>query len=144
MLQEAAAVGVVVAIWSPWIVAELNRVLTWQWIERSGGNTSPANWRACSAAASTMLDFLLASFEAVDPRPPYPDAWPELADPGDRRVWAAAVLGEASFVVSDNRRHFPPRDGDGRFRWAEIEYVTADEFGRRLAAGEFREVDSER
>ncbi len=132
------------AIWSPWIVAELNRFLTWQWIERSSGDTSPANWRSCSTAAATMMDLLLDSFELSDPRAPYPDAWPGLGDIGDLRVWAAAVLVEADVVVSNNTRDYPPPDDDGRFRWAGIEYVTADEFLRRLAEGELGEVGSDR
>lgn len=143
-VQEAAEAGLIVALWSPWIVAELNRVLTWNWIDWSHGDTSATNWRACSAAAATMMNFLLASFETVDPRPPYPDAWPGLADPGDHRVWAAAVHSEGSFVVSDNTRDFPPSDADGRFRWAGIEYLTAAEFLRRLAEGEFHEVGADR
>src|SRR5690242_18662678 len=32
-LQEAAEDQKFTAIWSPWIVAELNRVLTWRWIK---------------------------------------------------------------------------------------------------------------
>ncbi len=143
-LQRLAEAGFVAAVWSPWIVAELNRVLTWRWIERAGGDRSLENWRACSAAAKTMMELLLASFETVDPRPPLPQAWPTLADPSDRHVLAAAVHASAGFVVSDNRRDFPPPDANSRFRWAGIEYVTAAAFVRRLAAGEFRELDSER
>jgi len=31
-LQLLAQAGLFTGIWSPWIVAELNRVLTWKWI----------------------------------------------------------------------------------------------------------------
>lgn len=33
-LQQAAQIGVFTAYWSPWIIAELNRVLVWRWIIR--------------------------------------------------------------------------------------------------------------
>jgi len=88
-LQNAAQEGAFEALWSPWIIAELNRVLTWKWIERtatplsSGGirdvggvtcDLTAANWDRCSAAAAAMMEILVATFEAVDPRPPYPEA----------------------------------------------------------------------
>src|SRR5690242_19336865 len=34
-LQVAAQAGLYVGYWSPWIIAELNRVLTWRWIQRA-------------------------------------------------------------------------------------------------------------
>lgn len=34
--QEAAQLEMYVGIWSPWIIAELNRVLVWRWIEQRG------------------------------------------------------------------------------------------------------------
>jgi len=125
-----------VGVWSPWIVADLNRVLTWHWVDRAGGDLSLGQWRACSAAATTMMEALLVSFETVDPRPPLPEAWPTLADRSDRHIWAAAVSAGADCVVSNNTRDFPPADADGRHRWAGIGYLTADEFVRRLMAGE--------
>jgi len=85
-LQNAAQEGVFTALWSPWIIAELNRVLTWKWIERTATRSSPrsvsgitcdltaTNWGRCSAAAAAMMEILVTTFEAVDPRPPYPEA----------------------------------------------------------------------
>lgn len=66
-LLGAARSGVFVAVWSPWIIAELNRVLTWLWLERTGGVLSPANQRACSNAANAMMVLLLDAFVLVDP-----------------------------------------------------------------------------
>jgi hypothetical protein len=43
-----------IGIWSPWIIAELNRVLTWDWIEHNRGSE-----RACSLAAKKMMEFLV-------------------------------------------------------------------------------------
>ena len=54
-LQELAFQGVFIAIWSPWIIAELDRVLVWQWIaERTHGDLSPVNQRACGQAAKRI------------------------------------------------------------------------------------------
>ncbi|HXT36076.1 MAG TPA: hypothetical protein VN837_10895, partial [Chloroflexota bacterium] len=40
-LQELAFQGMFVAVWSPWIIAELDRVLVWQWItDRTHGDLS--------------------------------------------------------------------------------------------------------
>ena len=71
-LQHAAHDGAFTAIWSPWIIAELNRVLTWKWLERTaavsaGPDTtcdfSAANWERCSTAAVAMMEVLLGTFE---------------------------------------------------------------------------------
>jgi hypothetical protein len=101
-LQNAAQEGAFTAIWSPWIIAELNRVLTWKWLERTATSSaarnvicdlSPANWQRCSMAATAMMEILLATFELVNPRPPYPETWDTLADVQDVPIWVAAVEG---------------------------------------------------
>jgi len=112
-LQSLAQAGLFVGIWSPWIIAELNRVLTWRWIRRADGDLSRANERDCSRAAKRMMEVLLATFEMVQPQPPYPPAWESLADVSDQPIWAAAKSGGARYVVSGNTRHFPPRDEAG-------------------------------
>lgn len=141
-LQEAAALGAYTAIWSPWIIAELNRVLTWHWLTRplAGrpvGDGSLANWRRCRTAANRMMALLLPTFELVHPLPPYPPAWPALTDVDDHPIWAAAVAGQATHVVSENRRHFPPPDAEGRRRHASVEYLTGRDFLDRLAGDGF-------
>lgn len=45
-LQQAAQLGLFAGIWSPWIIAELNRVLTWDWIRRHG--TDRESERECA------------------------------------------------------------------------------------------------
>jgi hypothetical protein len=101
-LQDAAQEGAFTAMWSPWIIAELNRVLTWKWLERTATSSaarnvicdlSPANWQRCSMAATAMMEILLATFELVNPRPPYPETWDTLADVQDVPIWVAAVEG---------------------------------------------------
>src|ERR1700724_966434 len=73
-LQEAAQLRIFTAIWSPWIIAELNRVLVWRWIKDppqglTCDDLSRANERRCGAAAKQMMERLLASFELVRPAP---------------------------------------------------------------------------
>lgn len=132
-LQEAAHAGTFTAIWSPWIIAELNRVLVWHWIERNGGDRSSATQRRCSDAAATMMDIMLSTFEWVAPLPPYPPAWQTLHDTSDYPVWAAAKVGRAGVVVSENHRDYPPARPDGRHIHEGIEYLPADAFLRLLA-----------
>jgi len=115
-LQQAAAAGLFTAFWSPWIVEELARNLTTDYYR-----TRPYS------ASERMMTLLIASFAAVDPKPPFPEAWPA-ADPGDDHVWAAAVAAGVAYVVSENTRHFPPVAGDGRHEWAGIAYLTPTAF----------------
>lgn len=134
-LEQAARAGDFVAIWSPWIIAELNRVLVWRWIDRTNGDLSAANRRRCSAAAQAMMDIMLPTFELVAPLPPYPPAWSELRDLSDQPIWAAAKVGVAAYVVSENRRDYPPPGPDGRHTHEEIEYLPADAFLTLLRRG---------
>jgi len=128
-LRQLAQDGAFIAVWSPWIIAELNRVLTWQWIEDSGNDTSPANRARCSRAANTMMEILLATpFELVNPLLPYPPTWPGLTDAWDHPIWAAAVSGHAHYVVSNNTRDYPPADAAGRHMYQGIEYVAGAVF----------------
>ena len=44
------------AIWTPWIIAELNRVLVWRWIkDHTNGDLSAANERRSSQSAKVNL-----------------------------------------------------------------------------------------
>jgi hypothetical protein len=126
-LQEASRSGAFIGIWSPWIIGELYRVLTWQWLERTR-DFSPANATDCSRSAKSMMTLLIATFETVSPVPPYAPAWPGFADVDDHPIWAAAVLGRAPYVVSENTRHFPPAGPDGRHSFQGIDYLTVEEF----------------
>jgi len=125
-LQSLAHDGAFIALWSPWIIAELHRTLTWQWIERTavripGAPTmtcdlTPANWVRCGTSAKRMLEILLTTrhWELVDPRPPYSPAWEALDDVWDEPIWAAAVAGRAQYVVSNNTHDYPPVGADGQ------------------------------
>lgn len=132
-LQQAAQLGAFTAIWSPWIIAELNRVLVWRWIKdptpsRSRNDLSDANERRCSEAAKVMMQWLLPTFEVVSPVPPYPPVWETLTDQWDHPIWAAAKLGLAHYVVSENTQDYPPVQTNGRHVYEGITYIGGDAF----------------
>jgi hypothetical protein len=139
-LQQAAQLGVFAAIWSPWIIAELNRVLVWRWIGnppagKPAGDLSRANERRCAEAAKRMMEILLPCFELVNPLPPYPTPWETLTDVWDHPIWAAAKLGQADYVVSENTRDYPPRQSDDRCVYEGIEYIGGAAFLALLTRG---------
>jgi hypothetical protein len=125
-LHQAAADGLFVGLWSPWIIAELNRVLAWRWMRTHGGSSSSE--KACGDAAKIMMELLLPTFELVAPLPPYPPAWHTLSGSYDYPIWAAAVVGKAGYVVSEDTRHYPPRQVDGRHVYQGIEDISARSF----------------
>jgi len=94
-----------IGIWSPWIIEEMARTLTWHWARQRGISVEAKH--ALSVSAKLMMDILTDTFIAVDPKPPHPPAWPELRDAGDWPIWATAKLAEARYVVSENTRDFP-------------------------------------
>lgn len=139
-LQQAAQIGAFVGIWSPWIIAELNRVLVWRWIKDAPTNRAPddlsdANERRCAVAAKTMMEWLLPSFELVAPLPPYPPAWSTLSDQWDHPIWAAAKAGHAGYVISENSHDYPPAGDDGRYTYEGIEYLNGMAFLAMLNDG---------
>ena len=132
-LQQAAQLGAFTAIWSPWIIAELNRVLVWRWIKdptpsRAAGDLSDGNERRCSDAAKLMMQWLLPTFEVISPVPPYPPAWDSLTDIWDHPIWAAAKLGKAQYVISENIHDYPPAQTDNRHAYEGITYLGGEAF----------------
>jgi PIN domain len=135
-LQIAAQEDLYTALWSPWIIAELHRVLTWRWIQATANDVSPDNQRRCSRAAKAMMRILVSTFELVDVRPPFPTAWENLGDEDDMPIWATAVIGHATHVVSNNTRDYPPPQPDGRHVYQGIEYISARDFLDLLYGGD--------
>lgn len=132
-LQLAAQDGGFVGAWSPWIIAELHRVLVWRWIkDMTGRDLSDANERRCGQAAKAMMVLLHATFKLVDPAPPYPSAWATLRDLWDYPIWAAAKASGAAYVVSGNTHDYPPRQPDGRYIYEGIEYLSGRDFLTRV------------
>lgn len=81
------------------------------------------------------MAILLPTFELVSPLPPYPSAWETLDDPWDFPIWAAAKIGAAGYVVSENRHDYPPSGPDGRHVFEGVEYLPADAFMALLVQG---------
>ncbi len=128
------------AIWSPWIIAELNRVLVWRWIKdppssQAIHDLTDANERRCGEAAKLMMEWLLPTFELIAPLPPYPPPWEDLSDQWDHPIWAAAKLSRATHVISENIHDYPPAQQDGRHIYAGIEYLSGEAFLKMLRDG---------
>lgn len=124
-LPQAAMAGLFVGYWSPWIVEELARNLTTDYYRTRP--YSGVTRRTLSERSKGMMTFLIASFAAVNPKPPFSEAWAD-ADTGDDHVWAAAVTAGVAYVVSENTRHFPPQGESDRHEWAGIAYITPADF----------------
>jgi len=127
-LQIAAQDGLYTALWSPWIIAEVNRVLVWRWIDRTGSDLSSANQKSCSRAAKAMMRILVPTFELVDARPPESTAWESLEDADDVPIWTTALMGGATHVVSSNTRHYPPAQADGAHVYQGVTYIRSNDF----------------
>lgn len=108
-------------VWSPWIIAELNRVMTWNWILNKGGLFQR---NELSRRYKDMMSMLTAALTCVDPKPPWGRAWPQLTDNDDLPVWATAKYADAQFIVSENVRDFPPPDNTDKHVWDGIEYLS--------------------
>ncbi|MDQ6833015.1 MAG: PIN domain-containing protein [Chloroflexota bacterium] len=136
-LQQAAQIGSFEAFWSPWIIAELNRVLVWRWIkDRTGNDLSRANERACGESAKAMMALLLPVFDLVTPLPPYPAPWETLMDEWDHPIYAAAVASQAHYVISENTLDYPPRNANGFHVYNGIEYLPGQRFLDRIYGDE--------
>jgi len=117
-------------LWSEWILGELYYGLAWDWAANKG--TDDTQRRAMSSSAHAMLRLLIPRLELVTLRHAAVDPWPSLRDQEDEPVWATAVLGRATYVVSMNTRDFPPNvAGVGeppRHVWDGIGYVEPQAF----------------
>jgi hypothetical protein len=49
-------------------------------------------------------------------------------------IWATAVEGGAQYVVSNNRRDYPPRQEDGRHIYQGVEYLSGTDFLGQLTS----------
>ena len=112
-------------------------MLVWRWIkdpppDLPTNDLSDVNERRCAEAAKLMMQWLLPSFELINPLPPYPPAWEQLADVWDRPVWAAAKASGAQYVVSQNTHDYPQAQADGHHVYDGIEYLRGGAFLQML------------
>ena len=75
-----------------------------------------------------MMQWLIPSFELVNPAPPYPSAWENLTDAWDHPIWAAAKMGKAQYIISENTHDYPPRNADGYAIYEGVEYISGAAF----------------
>ena len=114
-ILEDARLGYVLPLWSPLILAESNRTLTWLWLTRHGGDLSAESRRRCSEAAKQMFTHLTTAFRIVEDCPPLDLLWSRHpADDWDAPIWTAAIRSRAHFIVSENLEHGPPETGELR------------------------------
>ena len=109
-IAEAARDGYVIPVWSPCIISEAVRVLTWRWLRsRLHEPRTPRDdtlltrqlEAACSRDAKVWFGIMTEIFRVVVDRPPDELAWsPEVRDPWDLPIWNAAVRSRADFVVT--------------------------------------------
>ncbi len=126
---ELAEDGYVLPFWSPTILAESHRLLTWLWLRRHEGDLSAAAWRSCSTAARFMFTETSRVFRVVDDRPPTETLWTENpADEWDVHLWTSAVRAPAQFIVTSNLEDGPPRGSDGIQEYRGIYWIHPDSF----------------
>lgn len=141
-ILSAALDDYLIPIWSPCIVAEANRVLTWKWLRRQarlGGGSgrevvlTRALEVACSRDAKLWFDIMTNLFRVIDDRPPNERLWEEQPrDRWDIPIWNAAVRGEAHFVVTSNLIDGPPANADGLQVFEGIACVSPEVFSAIL------------
>jgi hypothetical protein len=150
-LLLGAQAGYVLLVWSPLIIAEVSRLLTWHWIRtKSQGSLDRRSWDRCSADFKTWFDFMTHAFRVVDDRPPPAPMWTESPrDPWDRPVWTTAVRAKERFsvggiiVITENLSDGPPpnvsgiREHDGVLYLHPERFLAAlDEFADYAEAGQ--------
>ena len=129
-LIRALDAGRFEGLWSEWILGELFYGLAWDWATHKGADD--AQRRAMSSSAHAMLRLLIPRLELITLRHAAVEPWPSLRDQEDEPVWATAVLGRATHVVSANSRDFPPNTASSgespRHVWDGIEYLEPQAF----------------
>jgi hypothetical protein len=138
VILGAAIDGYLTPVWSPCILAEANRVLTWMWLRKQLKARRATDKMIaitgmleseCSAKAKAWFGVTTNVFRVVDDRPPHEKLWSdEPRDPGDVPIWNAAVRSHAHFVVTSNLIDGPPIDETGRRTYNGVTFVSPDEF----------------
>ncbi len=122
----AARAGYVVPIWSPCIIEEASRLLTWLWLKKHAGDSlSESVRRRHSREAHKWFGVMTAVFQVVDDRPPAEPMWTATpADEWDIPLWNAAVRGRAQVIVTENLKDGPPVDETGLQRHRGVAFVS--------------------
>jgi len=139
-IVRAAQDGLLIAVWSPLIICEVNRLLTWLWIKRNGSDTSESSRRRCSADFKKWHSNVAVHFHVVEDRPPLAEMWTDAPpDPWDAPIWTAAVRAREAFgarrllVVTDNLKDGPPLNEAGLRDFAGITFMHPSDLTRGIA-----------
>jgi hypothetical protein len=134
-ILDGARSGAVIPVWSPLIIAEVNRLLTWLWLKRAHGDQSEAAWKRCSDDSKAWFSTMTTVFRVIDDHPPYEQTWSdEPADAWDIPIWTAATRaqhrfrGAPIFIVTDNLKDGPPKDKHGLQHHRNIGFIHPNDF----------------
>lgn len=133
-ILDAAKAGYIIPYWSPLIIAESNRVLTWLWLKRRGGDFSEPSWERCSVDFKRMFARLTEVFRVVEDCPTASPPWDEPSDPWDIPIWTAAKRCEAHFIITANLTDGPPPNAEGDQKFEDITFIHPDQFLRGIEA----------
>lgn len=127
-LEDLARNNYARLFWSPWIIGEAHRVLTWLWTQRAGPPYhTTERWAACSRAAKAFSAHVAPFMAVVEDRPPFEPSWTTTpADEWDVPIWTAAIRANAHVVVTDNVADGPPADAHGVRQYNHVCYLQPD------------------
>jgi predicted nucleic acid-binding protein len=114
-------------VWSAFIIAEMVRIRTKHAIQNNEDMAVYRGW--LNHFISRMSSYAIYK----DHTKLRGGNWTWLKDPDDEPILATALLGRAQYVVSNDRRHFPPPDSNPYPSvlnpvFGSVYYVTAQEF----------------
>jgi hypothetical protein len=133
-ILRSARVGYVVPIWSPLIVYEVSRYLTWRWLQQNGGDQSRGARRACSLQLKNWFTEMTALFRVAEDCPPHEETWDSPRDAWDVPIWSAAKRSGAHVIVTENLRDGPPADEQSRRVFQGVLWCHPEVFARVLHA----------
>lgn len=126
VLVRAALARQSEAYWSPWIIAELVRILSERWMRRVTPWTRKDHQEMSDACGAMMRHMIQAIHCENSPAPSVP-SW-NGSDPNDEPVLALAQMVKARYVVSENVNDFPPKNSKGQHTYGGIEYMRVNDF----------------
>lgn len=109
---QAAVEKLYIPYWSPWIIGELYRTLTYDRMKKGH------DYHLVSNESKGLMRLMSPFWTTSDPKPPYPQSWPNLKDPDDLPLFDAAKAVDADYIVSYNADDFPPTHTFGGIRFA--------------------------
>jgi len=128
-ILDSARAGHIRLFWSPSIISEVNRLLTWLWLENHGGRLTDASWRQCSLTAKAWFGHMTRVFHVVEDCPPHESPWTLVPrDEDDAPIWTTAVRARAHVVITENLKDGPPANDEGLHLYQGILYVHPNDF----------------